>query len=350
VRDRRDAAGHVSTLGAIPRAGIVSFRLGGTDGVAVEAAKWAWALAELVWDSTTVAGEGPVAHVVPGLSIGAAAPPTPDAVGAALGDVDLVIVENLCSLPLNPAASDVVAGVLRGRPAVLHHHDLPWQRPHLAHLPGPPDDPAWVHVTINELSRRELAQRGIVAPRIAYLFDPDPPAGRGDAVRAALGVGPQERLVLQPTRALERKGVPAGVRLAERLGAVYWILGPAEDGYDLEGALAGARTRTLVGRPPGTGVHDWYAAADVIAFPSTWEGFGNPTIESAVHERPLAVGDYPVAEELRAFGFRWHGADDASVIDDGPAVLAHNHEVARTHVALADLPKALAALLDQVAG
>ena len=298
---------------------------------------------------TTVAGEGPVDCVLPGLAIGAPTPPVRTAVDDALADADLVIVENLCSLPLNPAAADVVADAIGGRPAVLHHHDLPWQRPHLAHLPGPPDDPAWRHVTINELSRRELADRGIVATRIANHFDPDPPLGNADAVRAALAVGSDERLVLQPTRALERKGVPLGVALAEQLDAVYWILGPAEDGYDLDAALAPARTRTIVGRPPGTTVHDWYAAADVIAFPSSWEGFGNPTIESAVHDRPLAVGRYPVAEELRAFGFRWHDPDDPSVVDDSPDVLAHNHDVARRHFDIAALPNLLAGVLDDLA-
>jgi glycosyltransferase involved in cell wall biosynthesis len=349
VRDRRDAAGHVSTLGAIPRATLVSFRLGGTDGVAVEAAKWGWALGELGWDVTTVAGEGPVDHVVPGLAIGASDAPRYEDVLRVLADADVVIVENLCSLPLNPAAAEVVASALRGRPAVLHHHDLPWQRAHLAHHPDPPDDPAWAHVTINELSRRELAERGIAATRIANHFDPDPPAGRGPTVRAALGVSVDERVVLQPTRALERKGVARGLALAERLGAVYWITGPAEDGYDLDAVLRRATTRTIVGRPPAASVHDYYAAADVVVFPSTWEGFGNPTIESATHDRPLAVGRYPVAEELRAFGFRWHDADDPSVIDAGPDVMAHNHDVARRHFNLADLPNLLAGVLDGLA-
>ena len=349
VRDRRDAAGHVSTLEAIPRATLVSFRLGGTDGVAVEAAKWARALGEIGWEVSTVAGEGPVDIVVPGLAIGAAVPPGREAVAAALDDADVVVVENLCSLPLNPAAADVVADVLRGRPAVLHHHDLPWQRPHLAHLPGPPDDPAWAHVTINDLSRRELGERGIDATRVYNRFDPDPPAGNGGAVRGALGVATDDRLVLQPTRALERKGVARGVALAEALQATYWILGPAEDGYDLDAVLTGARTRTVVGRPPGTDVHDWYAAADVVAFPSSWEGFGNPTIESAVHERPLAVGRYPVAEELRAFGFRWHEPGDLSVVDAGPDELAHNHDVARRHFHIDELPNVLAGVLDGLA-
>ena len=119
---------------ARPVAAIVSFRLGGTDGVAVEARKWSGALSALGFDVRTVAGEGPVDRLVPGLAMGADSPPEPSDVARALEDADLVVVENLCSLPLNPRAAAVVAAALRNRPAVLHHHDLPWQRAQFAGL------------------------------------------------------------------------------------------------------------------------------------------------------------------------------------------------------------------------
>ena len=86
-----------------------------------------------------VAGSGPVDVLLPGLAIDASEPPTRGEVrGRAAHDADLVVVENLCSLPLNPPAAAVVAAVCAGRPALFHHHDLPWQRPHLAHLPRRP--------------------------------------------------------------------------------------------------------------------------------------------------------------------------------------------------------------------
>jgi mannosylglucosylglycerate synthase len=331
---------------------ILSFRLGGTDGVSVEAAKWASALERLGHRVTTVAGDGPVDHLLPGLAIGAAEPPAPRDVEAALAGADLVVVENLCSLPLNPAAAAIAAAALRGRPAVLHHHDLPWQRPHLADRPGPPDDPAWRHVTINELSRRQLAERGIDAVTVYNTFDVDPPTGRRDATRAALDLAATDRLVLQPSRALARKNVAGGLALADAAGATYWLLGPAEDGYgpELERLLAAARCPVRHGVPPGTTAVDAYAACDAVVLPSTWEGFGNPTVESAVHRRPLAVGRYPVARELAAFGFRWFDAADRRSLAGwfdrpDPDMITDNLAVARAHFSLADLPGRLAAVL-----
>ena len=97
---------------------------------------WARALAELGFAVTTVAGEGPVDRLVPGLAIDAVEPPTAGEVADALADADLVVVENLCTIPLNLPAARVVAATLRGRPAILHHHDPPWQRARFATSPS----------------------------------------------------------------------------------------------------------------------------------------------------------------------------------------------------------------------
>lgn len=334
---------------------ILSFRLGGPDGVSVEAAKWKDRLLAFGFDVVTVAGAGPVDRLVPGLALDADAPPPADALERALGDADLVVVENLCSLPLNPAATEAVARARRGRPSVLHHHDLPWQRERFAAVEGwPPDDPAWAHVTINDLSRRQLEQRGIAATLVPNAFDTDAPPGDRTGTRARLGLEPAERVLLHPTRAIPRKNVPAALALAAELDATYWLLGPADEGYgpELARLLAGAPGRTLQGWPgaaPGS-VADAYAACDAVVFPSSWEGFGNPTLESAVHRRPLAVSPYPVLEELAAYGFRWFPVADAAPIAaflerPDPQLLEHNHELAVRHFSLAALDRRLAALL-----
>jgi glycosyltransferase involved in cell wall biosynthesis len=352
---------------AIPTAAIVSFRLGGPDGVAVEAAKWQRALGTLGFTAVTVAGDGPVDRTLPGLAIGAGEAPERGEVAAALDDADLVVVENLCSLPLNPGAAAQVAAVLAGRPALFRHHDLPWQREQFADHGPPPDDPCWRHVTINELSRRELGARGVSATTVYNSFEVDPGldvgganAGRrgakGDAVRAALGVAETTRLVLQPTRAIPRKNVAGGIAAATELGGTYWLLGPAEDGFGatLEGLVANATCPILLGPPDGRlEIRDAYEACDVVVLPSTWEGFGNPSVESAARGRPLAVGPYPVAKELTSFGFRWFELGEMARLSawlEGPRadLLEHNLGVAAARFSTADLPDRLAAVLPEL--
>ena len=322
--------------------------------MSVEAAKWSWALGRLGFRVRTVAGEGEADAVLPGLAMRPPRPPRRDEVADALAGADMVVVENLCSLPFNLAALEAVATTLRGRRAIMHHHDLPWQREDTQDRPPPPDDPAWVHVTISDLNRRQLAERGIEAVTMHNAFDTEPPPGLRDAARRQLGISPDQRLVLQPTRAVARKGVPVGFALARALGATYWLSGPAEEDYgpELDRVLSSDRDVPVLRGLGDLALDDAYAACDVVAFPSSWEGFGNPVIESAVRRRPLAIRRYPVAEELAAFGFRWFPADDPQPLDDwlrrpDRGLLDHNQGVARRHFSLRLLPRRLAALLEE---
>ena len=325
---------------------ILSFRLGMSDGVSVAAAQWVMALRRMGLRVRTVAGAGTADHLVPGLALDSHRPPHAGELTTALRGVDLVVVENVCSLPMNPPATDVVAGVLRGRRAVLRHHDLPWERDHYAHLHGwPPDDAGWQHVAISRHSAMQLASRGITATTVYHGYAHIPRRGDRAAGRAALGVGPQQRLLLQPTRAIPRKNVAAGIELAHALGAVYWLTGAAEDGYgpQLAELLARARCPVRRGLPRRLRMADAYAAADAVVLPSTWEGFGMPLIESALSDRPLAVNDYPVAREVAKLGFTWFPVDDPAPLaawfaNPDPALLTRNRALARHHFG----PEALA--------
>lgn len=331
----------------------VSFRLGLTDGVSIVADSWRRSFEELGYDTTTVAGEGPVDRIVAGLALDARAAPSTGELEAALADADLVVVENALTIPMNRPASRVLASVLRGRPAILHHHDPPWQRRRFAHVDElPATDPAWRHVTINELTRAEMAERGIDATCIYNGFDPAPPDGDREGCRAALGVADDELLLVHPVRAIERKRVPDAVALCEALAATYWLVGPAEEDYaeELARVLGAARCRVL--RDGTRTMADAYAAADAVVFPSSWEGFGNPPVEAATHRRPAAVGDYPVARELRAMGFRWFPTDDPEPLRNHLAspdadLLDHNQQVARRELSLDAMTERLASLLTE---
>jgi len=351
------------------QAAIVSYRLGGRDGVSVEAGKWAWALRELGYEVRRVAGEiedtgAPDDVVVDDLRIDATTAPDPAAVADGLAGAELIVVENLCSLPLNPLAARATASAAAasGARVVFHHHDLPWQRRNLTHQETefPPRVPDAVHVTINLRSRRELQARGFSAHTIHNYFDLDPAPGDRDATRAAFGFGPDDLVVFQPARAIERKNVPGGVRFATRLTPLiadrtvrYWLSGPAEDGYApaLARVLERATVPVTIGRAPSAA--DAYAASDVVVFPSTWEGFGNPTIESIAARRPLAAFSYPVLAEIVATGVRFFSVDEpadtarflAQTDANREQYLDVNLRRARLSYSIDELPGAIEAIL-----
>lgn len=332
---------------------IVSFRLGLSDGVSIVAAAWQRALTTMGWRTVTVAGEGVADRLIPALAIDG--PPMDHdllvaAVAEAVAGADVVLVENLLSIPMNLPASRAVAEVIAGRPAVLHHHDPSWQRDRFANITElPPDDPQWRHVTINRMTERQFAERSMTATTIYNGFDPNPPQGDRAATRQLLGVPDNVRLFAHPVRAIARKNIPAAVSLCEQLDAIYWLPNPAEEGYDdqLVETLSNAACPVIQTRLADAGltVSDLYAAADLVLFPSTWEGFGNPPVEAALHRRPVAVGHYPVAEELRELGFQWLDPDDPDSIDrtlrqlgdrwpPEDQTLDHNHRVATTHLSV----------------
>lgn len=339
---------------------LLSYRLGGTDGVSVEAAKWEWALQSLGFTVRRVAGEicdapRPDDIALPAFTIAApdGAHADSTALAAALEGADLVVAENICSLPLNleaaRAAADALAGQ-RGRVAFVHH-DLPWHRAQTSGVQGlPPALPGALHVVATDRARDELAQRGIVAHTIVNAFDFDAPPGDRDSTRAQFGFAAGDVVVLQPSRAIARKNVPGGLRFGEAVAelvgdrrVVYWLTGPAEDGYGptLERALQATSLPVVQGRTARTA--DAYAAADIVAFPSKWEGFGNPVIESVVARRPLAAHRYPVLDEIIADGVRVFSVTDprevaAWLASPDPALLEANREIARRHFSLADLP------------
>jgi glycosyltransferase involved in cell wall biosynthesis len=305
----------------LPTAVTVSFRLGGNDGVSVEACKWSAALASLGFTTRRVAGaiedSGQSDDVIlPGLAIDATEPVDQRALASALDGADLVIIDNLCSLPLNVEAARATAKVVaehRGR-ICFRHHDLPWQRRTMHDLEHefPPRVDGALHATINLRSRRELSARGYDhATTIHNYFDLDPAPGNRTATRAMHDFTDYDFVCLQPARAIERKNVPGGLRFAQELqrllaprNVTYWLSGPAEDGYApvLERLLERTAVPVTMGRAPTAA--DAYAACDLVVYPSTWEGFGNPIIESIAARKACAAHPYPVLSEILAAGVR----------------------------------------------
>lgn len=367
------------------RVAMVSFRLGGPDGVSVETEKWRAALHALGHTTYRVAGAfgatGAGDVTVAGLGYAAvnagpddSEPPELETLEAALAPADVVVVENMFGLPLHPGASAVLAEVLADRPAIGHHHDLPSQRPEWVALSPedialfPPALARMIHVAINERSRAELAARGLAARVVPNTFDPDPaPGPLAAALRTELGVG-DGTLALVPSRVIPRKDIGSAIAFCEAVQnarsqpVVLLVTGPVEDGHAAAFARLCDATDVAVAHQPhwfGPGgpftIADAYSAADVVVFASTWEGFGNPVLESVAFARPLVVSPYPVLGEIEKMGFEFtHLAADPSTAVaaylDGTcaALVAPNRACLAATLSPARLERDLAAILEDL--
>jgi glycosyltransferase involved in cell wall biosynthesis len=192
-------------------------------------------------------------------------------------------------------------------------------------------------------------------------------------------MGRSGALIVQPTRVVPRKGIELAIDLVGRLGdrhAVLLITSPAGDeGLDYLVALERQAERSHVqlryaadrfvpdheGRPigPAHSLTEAYLAADLISYPSLYEGFGNALLEAVFFGKPVFVNRYPVYEaDIRPLGFRFIEID-GTVTDEAvervravladPALreadAAHNFEIGRAHLGYDRLQQALAELI-----
>ena len=148
------------------------------------------------------------------------------------------------------------------------------------------------------------------------------PPGDRDETRAALGFAPTSSSCCSPRGRSPARTCPAALRFAEELARARGAATRARSGSPARPRTA---TRPTLDRAPRRGAGpvtvglgpspaDAYAAADVVVFPSTVEGFGNPVIESVIARRPLVVGHYPVLDEILAHGFELFAVDEPEAV------------------------------------
>ena len=314
--------------------------------------------------------------------------------------LDALIVENAWAIPMHLPLGLALRRVVErsGIPAIGHHHDYWWERDRFAScvVPGvldaafPPDLPNVSHASINSLAARELRRRrGLQSLVVPNVFDFDRPRPRPhprvrSRMRAELGMNERGLLVVQPTRVVPRKGIELAIELVARLGvpeSVLLITSPAGDeGLDYLLVLerlaekAGIQLRyaadrfepDLEGKPlgPAHTLRDAYLAADLITYPSLYEGYGNALIEAIFYGKPVVVNRYPVyVSDIAPMGFRFIEIDGAiteetvtevraALADPGrQRRLAHrNFEIARRRLSYRVLRRRLRRLLGEVEG
>ncbi|MGI8929909.1 MAG: glycosyltransferase [Candidatus Limnocylindria bacterium] len=314
--------------------------------------------------------------------------------------LDALIVENAWAIPMHLPLGVALRKLVEERrlPTIGHHHDFWWERerfatcviPEVLDAAFPPDLP-WVrHVTINSLAAEELKRRrGLTSMVVPNVFDFDRPRPRPHSavrrgLRQEIGMGERGLLVVQPTRVVPRKGIELAIELVGRLrdpDAVLLITSPAGDeGLDylvqLERQakehgvrLAYAADRFAPdheGKPirPAHSLHDAYLAADLITYPSLYEGYGNALIEALFYGVPVVVNRYPVyVSDIAPLGLRLIELDGAITdvtVREVRELLAsprrirdnarHNFSVARKHLSYGLLRRRLGKLLRELAG
>src|SRR5687768_6552955 len=309
--------------------------------------------------------------------------------------LDRLIVQNAWAIPMHLPLGLALTRVARETqiPTIGHHHDYWWERERFATSVVPelldeafPPDLAWVrHVSINSLAASELKRRrGIDSTVIPNVFDFDQPRPRRHPavrrrLRQELGMNERGLLVVQPTRVVPRKGIELAIELVGRLGdpdAILLITSPAGDEgltylVQLERLaeqhgvrLAYAADRFAPdhdGKPirPAHSLHDAYLAADLITYPSLYEGFGNALIEALFYGVPVVVNRYPVYEaDIRPLGLRLVEIDGAitdETVSEVKALLGspgrirsnarHNFDIGRKHLSYGLLRRRLRTLL-----
>ena len=413
--------------------GFVSTRLAGTDGVSLEAGKIVEILSRLEHTCFYCAGELPTSSlegtVVPEMSfnhpsiqplqdaafgshqasglasrIADVAARIQDKIGSFVREysIDLLVSQNALTIPMNLALGVALTNYIAetGIQTIAHHHDFWWERerfsihaiPEMLSRCFPPDLPSVRHVVINSLAQRALAQRftldSFVLPNLLD-FDRvhSDQEGRRDELRCALGLEPKDRLILQPTRVVPRKGIEHTIELVRRLQVtepdrkhVLLVTHHAGDeGVEYLEYLASTASNSSVelqyladwfpdletqeecGTGPWT-LQDAYEASDLVSYPSLVEGFGNVFLEAIFYRRPILVNRYPVyIADIAPCGFKVVEIDGTitdqaaeqvrTLLNDTALVrevTAHNYEVARQHFSYRTAERILSKVLSSL--
>jgi glycosyltransferase involved in cell wall biosynthesis len=244
-------------------------------------------------------------------------------------DIELLVTQNSLTIPLNIPLGVALTHLITetGMPALAHHHDFFWERQHFMvnavwdylNMAFPPHLPSIQHIVINSSGDNQLSLRtGISSTIIPNVMDfdnpPLPPDDFTADVRRNLGIEDDELLILQPTRVVKRKGIEHAIELVHRLGMKAKLVishASGDEGYDYErrvreysklmkvdtlfvsNVINERRGMTKDGRKVYT-LADIYPYADLVTYPSNFEGFGNAFLEAIYYRRPIVVNTYSI--------------------------------------------------------
>lgn len=314
--------------------------------------------------------------------------------------INILVVENALCIPMNlPLGLALTHFIVEtGIPTIGHHHDFFWERdrfsvnavPDTLEKAFPPVLPSLQHVTINSKAEQDLAMRkgvsSVLVPNVLDFENPPPPEDTyARDLREEIGIAPDDILILQPTRVIPRKGIERAIELVAELGDPRCKLvithEAGDEGLEYERMLRRVAKRAQVDLrfvstrvsderetgPDGKKLYslwDVYRHADLVTFPSLYEGFGNALLEAFYCRKPVVVNRYAVfIADIEPKGFKvipmsgYLTAESLAqvrrVIDDADyrkEMVSHNFELGKVYYSYKVLRRKLRTLVYQLTG
>jgi mannosylglucosylglycerate synthase len=308
--------------------------------------------------------------------------------------LDLIIVQNALTIPMNLPLGVCLSGLIAelGINTIAHHHDFYWERQryqtnkilNLLDTTFPAKLPSIQHVTINSIAQNRLkARRSIDSMVIPNVHDFARPAPKIDDYnrdfRASLGLSEKDLFIIQPTRVIQRKGIEMAIELVHRMGhpgaRLFITHRPDDEGlaYWLwlkrEAQVMGVQVqlidhiigleRSVLKTHKIYSLWDAYPHADLVTYPSLYEGFGNALLEMIYFKRLGVVNSYPVYNaDIKPLGFDFiemNGFVDESTVSETLRLLKEpdivqsmvekNYQLALEHFSFDVLEKKLGELI-----
>jgi len=245
-------------------------------------------------------------------------------------DIDLIILENALAIPMNiPLGIALTEFIAETHiPTIAHHHDFYWERDRYLinaaddYLQSsfPPDLHPIQHVVINSIASEQLSHRkGISNTIIPNVYDfenpPPPPDNYCENLRKYIGLAQDDIFVLQPTRIVPRKSIERAIEIVYQLHPKRPKLVISHASGDEGGEykeriteyakhwgvellfidhLIGLQRRKKTEGEKMFTIGDVYQCADIVTYPSGYEGFGNAFLETIYYKKPIAVNRYSI--------------------------------------------------------
>jgi glycosyltransferase involved in cell wall biosynthesis len=145
------------------------------------------------------------------------------------------------------------------------------------------------------------------------------PQRRSHALRAQLGIRPEQLLVTLVSRMAQEKNLDLAFEAFRAIqqhvpDARFLLVG---DGPERKRLQETHPDCLFVGMQTGTALAEHYASGDLFLYPSTSETFGNVILEAMASGLPVVTFDYAAAREY----IRWEENGMAVPLDDNPAFI-----------------------------